>query len=70
MIKFDQDSGGSGQRFGINGSVPTSRILVDGKGIGDVGRSVLKERRLLSEEGLVVVTLAIRRGNRICHVRS
>ena len=32
--------------------------LIDGKGVGDVGRSVLKERRILSEEGLVAVTLA------------
>ncbi|MDO9262548.1 MAG: ribonuclease J [Desulfosalsimonadaceae bacterium] len=53
VIEFDQNGGR------INGTVPTSRILVDGKGIGDVGRSVLKERRLLSEEGLVVVTLAL-----------
>ncbi len=40
------------------GDVETGRILVDGKGIGDVGRSVLKERRVLSEEGLVVVNMA------------
>jgi len=53
VIEFDHDGGR------INATVPTSRILVDGKGIGDVGRSVLKERRLLSEEGLVVVTLAL-----------
>ncbi len=53
VIEFDQNGGR------INGAVSTSRILVDGKGIGDVGRSVLKERRLLSEEGLVVVTLAL-----------
>lgn len=53
VLRFDL-SGGR-----VSGSVNVSRILVDGKGIGDVGRSVLKERRLLSEEGLVVVTLAI-----------
>ncbi|RJP37961.1 MAG: ribonuclease J [Desulfobacteraceae bacterium] len=53
VLKFDA-SGGR-----VSGSVDVGRILVDGKGIGDVGRSVLKERRLLSEEGLVVVTLAI-----------
>jgi ribonuclease J len=38
--------------------VLTGRVLIDGKGVGDVGRSVLKERRILSEEGLVVVNLA------------
>jgi len=52
VIEFDK-SGGS-----ITGTVPTGRVLVDGKGIGDVGRSVLKERRALSEEGLVVVNIA------------
>jgi len=38
--------------------IPTGRLLVDGKGIGDVGRSVLKERRMLSEDGMVVVNMA------------
>jgi ribonuclease J len=52
IIEFDK-SGGR-----LNGSVPTGRVLIDGKGVGDVGRSVLKERRLLSEEGMVAVTLA------------
>ncbi len=41
----------------ISDGVPTSRVLVDGKGIGDVGRSILKERRVLSEDGLVIVHL-------------
>ncbi|MFO7560308.1 MAG: ribonuclease J [Desulfobacterales bacterium] len=52
IIEFDEKGGR------IAGSVETSRVLIDGKGIGDVGRSVLKERRNLSEDGLVVVTLA------------
>lgn len=39
--------------------IPTGRLLIDGKGVGDVGRSVLKERRILSEEGMVVVNMAI-----------
>ena len=53
VIAFD-DTGGR-----IEGQVNTGRVLVDGKGIGDVGRSVLKERRELSEGGLVVVTMII-----------
>lgn len=42
----------------ISDSVHTGRLMIDGKGIGDVGRSVLKERRILSEEGMVVVNMA------------
>ncbi|MCG8472053.1 MAG: ribonuclease J [Desulfobacterales bacterium] len=41
----------------LSGKVPTGRVLVDGKGVGDVGRSVLKERQMLAEDGLVVVTI-------------
>lgn len=53
VVAFDENGGR------IEDSVRTGRILVDGKGIGDVGRSVLKERRELSEGGLVVVTMIV-----------
>jgi len=52
IVEFDK-SGGR-----MNGRVPTGRVLIDGKGVGDVGRSVLKERRVLSEDGMVAVTMA------------
>ena len=52
IIGFDSDGGK------IVDSVFTGRVLIDGKGIGDVGRSVLKERRNLSEDGLVIVNMA------------
>jgi ribonuclease J len=43
----------------IAGRIATGRTLVDGKGIGDVGRSVLRERRALAEHGVVVVTMIL-----------
>jgi len=52
IIAFDENGGR------VQDSVFTGRVLIDGKGIGDVGRSVLKERRDLSEDGLVVVNMA------------
>ena len=53
VIEFDENGGG------IKDRVSTGRLLVDGKGIGDVGRSILKERHLLSKDGLVVVNMAL-----------
>lgn len=53
VICFD-DTGGR-----IDGSVPSGRVLIDGKGVGDVERSILKERRYLSQEGLIIATIVI-----------
>lgn len=45
-------------------SVPAESILVDGKGVGDVGQMLLKERQLLSDGGVVIVFLVLHEGAR------
>jgi ribonuclease J len=39
--------------------VQTGRILVDGKGVGDVGELVLRDRRKLAGDGMVIALLAV-----------
>ena len=54
-IEFTKESAS----FGPN--VPSGNILVDGLGIGDVGNIVLRDRKHLSEDGLIVVVVTMSR---------
>ena len=50
----------------VTGKVPAQGILVDGLGIGDVGNIVLNDRRQLSQNGLIIVTVTLEKhGNSI-----
>ncbi|MFZ5453354.1 MAG: ribonuclease J [Thermodesulfobacteriota bacterium] len=43
----------------INGGIEVGRVFVDGKGVGDVSRMVLRDRRHLAGDGLVIALVAV-----------
>lgn len=47
----------------LNGKVSSGNILIDGIGIGDVGNIVLRDRRLLSKDGILVVVVTLNKAS-------
>ena len=53
VLEIDAD----GAKF--NGTVPAGKVLIDGYGIGDVGNIVLRDRKVLSQDGIIIVVATV-----------
>ncbi len=49
----------TGKRAKLNGTVPSGKVFVDGTGVGDVGSVVLRDRKHLASDGMVVVVMSL-----------
>ncbi len=53
----------SKRQMSIGDKVPAGALLVDGLGVGDVGSTVLRDRKHLAEEGLFVIVIGLERAS-------
>ncbi|MGI5902476.1 MAG: ribonuclease J [Desulfitobacteriia bacterium] len=58
VVEFTKSSAG------LVGKVAAGKVLVDGLGVGDVGNIVLRDRKQLSQDGILIVVIALNQSNK------
>jgi ribonuclease J len=53
-----------GGKMRMSGRVQAGNVLIDGIGVGDVGNIVLRDRKLLSQDGIFIVTITLNRAQK------
>ncbi len=59
VLEFSRDKGQ------VAGKVIAGKVLIDGLGVGDVGNIVLRDRRQLSQDGILIVVVTMDKENRL-----
>lgn len=54
----------NGDQIKVSSKVAAGNVLVDGNGVGDVGNIVLRDRKLLSQDGILIVVVTLNKAER------
>ncbi|KAB7668747.1 ribonuclease J [Bacillus sp. B1-b2] len=58
VLEYNED------KLQVGGKIPAGNVLIDGAGIGDVGNIVLRDRKLLSQDGILTVVVTLNKAER------